>query len=441
MSASAYQFKFNAQPLTEDEQRFFGIFVSHANSNDSLVNELCEKAKGTSIHFLHDGEFLNVGDNFNEKILKYIKCYGCVVIVTKESLCSDWVQYECGYFSQSGHRVIIWDPDRLLTLNPAKNDEPAQAPAEEKEEKKKKGLWDMFRSQKEETKPAEEKEETGEERKQKEMAILQAHATATALLNSHLTQYMPVYHTAEEVIRELQDLSVYADLYTDACLNYSVADFQRDLRENVSTVMVRISSPALSEKKKLFTGCKLSTLVVNFGMYYEKQGDGIHCWSKRTLNMDGTYTAGDDCLLPDGKCKHSGQKCAMYSPGGIDRDMKQCVILNHTIPSGRYFDQGEEDYNGQPLKEGTLTFYVPVHKHHGTEFKFIVDAPNQATHTELMRFFEKLDLDPTVSDSLNGWRIYLSIPSKPYCGFFRLEDDLFHNNFLCPRSATVPSER
>lgn len=425
MSANAYQYKLNALPLSDAERQFFGIFVSHASKNDNLVDELCEKAKGTHLHFLHDGGFLNAGDDFKEKILKYIKCYGCVVIVTKESLCSDWVAYECGYFSQSGHRVVIWDPDRLLSLNPS----PKEAP---EEDKKKKGLWDRFRSQKAEAAP-----ETPEKTAQAE---LYAQAAATALLNSHLTQYMPVYHTAEEVIEELKNLSVYADLYTDACPDYSVDAFQEDLRENVSTVMVRLSSQALSDKSTLFTGCKLSTLVVNFGMYYENQGDGTHCWAKRTLNMNGTYTAGDNCLLPDGKCKHSGGKCAMYSPGGIDRDMKQCVILNHIIPSGRYFDQGEEYYDGKQIKEGTLTFYVPVHQLYGTEFKFIVDAPNQATHAELMRLFEKMDLDPSVSDSLNGWRIYLSIPAKPSCGFFRLEH-LFHNNFLCPRSAAPNEQR
>ena len=45
-----------------------------------------------------------------------------------------------------------------------------------------------------------------------------------------------------------------------------------------------------------------------------------------------------------------------------------------------------------------------------------------------------------VSDSLNGWRIYLSIPEVPYQSLFRL-DHLYNNNFLCPRSTLPEDER
>jgi len=203
MSASGYQFKLKTQPPTKDEQRLFGIFVSHSSADDPRVDALCAKAEGTPIHFLHDGNFIHNGDDFNEQIHKFIKCYGCVVIISKAALNSDWVQYECGYFSQSGQPVILWDPDELLTLTPGKS--------KKKDEKKKKGLLDRFRPQEE------EEDDT---------------LAATALLNFHLTQYLPVCHTADEVMEQLQQLSVYADLYTDACEGYSVENFQEDLRQN-----------------------------------------------------------------------------------------------------------------------------------------------------------------------------------------------------------------
>lgn len=391
MSANGYPFKLQTQPPTQEEQKLFGIFISHSSADNAYVKELDTKMRAVSIHPIQDGDFIHGGQNFHDRIRECIKCYGCVVIVTENSLASDWVHYECGYFSQSGNRVVLWDPKDILSLRPA--------------EKKK--LLNILAPQK--------------------------GPSVEGLLNFHLTQYLPVCHTADEVVKELQKLSPYADLYTEACQSYSIREFQEDLQKNVATTMVYLNSPLLAGKKDLFKECKLSTLVVNFGMYYPDQADGVHCWATRSMNMDGSYTADDSCLLSGGVCKHSGLKCSMYSRGGIDRDMKQCVILNHIIPNGRYFDKGEKDYSKRPLEDGMLGFYVPVHKLYGTEFKFIIDPPNQAKHAELIRLFNKMELDPSVSGSLNGWRIYLSIPSIPYQGFFKLEH-IFHNNFLCPRA-------
>ena len=382
MKKNTLQFKLKAMPPTADEQKLFGIFISHSNANVAYLEELTTKMKEKKLNPIFDRDFLKGGEYFQNKIRECIKCYACVIIITKEAMASDWVHYECGYFSHSANPVVIWDPDNILSLKTVDND----------------------------------------------------------LLNFHLTQYLPALHTADEVVAQLQQLSVYSDLFTDECRDFSVSDFRNTLEQSVATTMVHLSSPLLNGKKELFRECKLSTLVVNFGMYYAKQGDGQHCWAKRTLNMNGTYTADSSCLLSDRKCKLTGQKCTLYSEGNIDRTMKECIILNHVITNGRYFDKGEKDYNKNTLEDGMLSFYVPVHKVYGTEFKFIVDSPTNAKHMELMRLFETMGLDPTISDSLNGWRIYLSIPEVPYQGFFRLEH-LFHNNFLCPRSATSPENR
>ena len=418
-----HTFTLTTRPPTEQEANRFGIFISHSSADKDKVEELCVKMREANLLPLQDGEFIQGGDNFFERIHDCIKCYGCVIIISKASLKSDWVAYECGYFSQSRNTVVLWDPDNLLSLNPNK-----PAPKEDpKATEKKKGLFEMLRHQKEsaqEENPAE------------------ADDGYSALLNFHLTQYLPVCRTTDQVVDALKHLSVYADLYTNACQDYSVTDFQEDLSRNVATTMVSISSPELNGHGDLFKECKLSTLVVNFGMNYANQGDGIHCWAERDLDLEtGKFVTTDDCLLKDGKCRYSGGKCTLYAEGKIDQHKKECVILNHIIPSGRYFDVKEPDYNKQITDCGTLLFYVPVHKVYGTEFKFIIDAPNQAKHAELMRLFTKMQLDPTISDSLNGWRIYLSIPDVPYEGLFRMEDDLFHNNFFCPRAASNPNDR
>ena len=381
---------FNAKtnPPTRDEEKLFGIFISHSNSqsekNQGYLTELLEKMKSpeNNLNPIYDRDFLKGGMNFLQRIKECIKCYACVIVITQESLASDWVHYECGYFSHSSNPVVIWDPDDLLSLKAVDSD----------------------------------------------------------LFNVHLSQYLPACRTSDEVIAKLKTLSVYSDLFKNECANFSLSDFRATLDKKVSTVMVRVSSPLLTDQKDLFRECKLSTLVVNFGMFYKNQGDGIHCWSKRSRNPNGSYSIGNAPELISGNCKLTHSKCTLFSDGTVDKTMTECIILNHVMENGRYFNNGEHDYNKTPVSEGTLTFYVPVHKTYGTEFKFIIDAPTNEKHLELMRLFEKIGLNPTVSDSLNGWRIYLSIPEVPYQSLFRL-DHLYNNNFLCPRSTLPEDER
>lgn len=382
MKKNGLQFKLKATPPSPEEEKLFGIFISHSNANVDYLNELTAKMQENHLNPIFDRDFLKGGEYFQNKIRECIKCYACVIIITKEAMASDWVHYECGYFSHSANPVVIWDPENILSLKTVGND----------------------------------------------------------LLNFHLSQYLPAVQTADQVVAKLKTLSVYADLFQDECLNFSLSDFRATLDQKVTTAMVHLSSDLLTGRKELFKECKLSTLVVNFGMFYAKQGDGEHCWAKRTMNANGTYSADSSCLLSDRKCKLTGEKCTLYSEGNIDRDKKECIILNHIMTNGRYFDKGEKDYSKNMLETGMLSFYVPVHKVYGTEFKFIVDSPTHAKHIELMRLFEDMGLNPTVSDSLNGWRIYLSIPETPYHGFFRL-NHLFSNNFLCPRSVTPIEER
>ena len=386
MQNSLPKFKIKTAPPTNNEKNLFGIFISHSNtpskSNQGYLKDLLKKMHDNGLNPIFDREFLNGGVYFHSKIKDCIKSYACVIVVTKESLASDWVHYECGYFSHSGHPVIIWDPKKLLSVKTMDSD----------------------------------------------------------LFNVHLSQYLPALHTSDEVIEKLKTLSIYSDLFKNECLNLSVAKFRETFATNVSTAMVHVSSPYFNEKKDLFKDCKFSTLVVNFGMFYKDQGNGTHCWSKRTLDESGKYSISESSELNCQKCKLTDKKCTMFSDGNIDPSMTECIILNHVMPNGRYFDKGETDYDKQALDNGTLIFYVPVHKLYGTEFKFIVDAPTNAIHLELMRLFDDIGLNPTVSDSLNGWRIYLSIPEVPHQSFFRL-NHLYNNNFLCPRAAVEEDKR
>ena len=130
----------------------------------------------------------------------------------------------------------------------------------------------------------------------------------------------------------------------------------------------------------------------------------------------------------------------MFSSEEIQTDKYECLILNHLINNGRYFDKGEKYFNGTILEEAMLSFYVPVHNVYGTEFKLVVDPPKNVKNQELLYLFEEMGMNPTVSDSLNGWRIYLSLPDVSPQGWFRLEHE-YHNNFLCPRATVKDEER
>ena len=383
MENRALHFTLKALPPNEVEQKLFGIFISHSSADGRRLDELAKKMSlpEHKLNPIFDREFLKGGDYFHKKIKQCINCYAGVVIISKKALRSDWVSYECGYFAGLGMPVVLWDPDNVLSLRSVDND----------------------------------------------------------LLNVHLSQYLPAVRTSDEVVRRLKTMSVYSGIFKNECRDFKRADFDRMLAERVSTVMVRLSSDMLNEKKELFRECKLGTLVVNFGMFYEKQSDGEHCWAKRLMQADGSYSLDEAPVLKGRACPVSGQKCAMYSTREVQPDKRECIILNHVMHNGRYFAAGESYHDGTPVKEGTLSFYVPVHKVYGTEFKFIVDAPDNQRHHELLRLFERMGLNPSVSDSMNGWRIYLSIPEVPTHGFFKLKHD-YDNNFLCPR-ATVEEDK
>ncbi len=358
------KFNLSTHLPTGEEQRLFGIFISHSNRERDLelLHLLTERMLLSHLNPIYDRDFLEGGQYFQERIEQCLNCYGGVVIITENSLSSDWVNYEVGYFSGLGMPIVLWDPDNLLSLD----------------------------------------------------------SQHSELLNSHLSQYLPAQQTVDEVVALLEKMSIYSEIFKDEFPEMTKEDFKEILNARVETVMVRIESEIFDANELDFEGCRIGSLIVNFGMFHPDNGDGRHCMALR-----------GNPELPDRRCAVSGHECALYDAKELDGHNLECVVLNHVIDNGRFYPKGSKGPDGQILQHGCLNFYLPVHKWFGTEFKFIVDAPNNTQHYKLLEVFESVGMNPTVSDSLNGRRIYLSLPERPRQGFFRLDHE-FYNNFLCP---------
>lgn len=361
------KFNLSTHLPTEAEKRLFGIFISHSNKeyDNGFLNQLSEAMIANHLNPIYDRDFLEGGQYFQDRIEQCLNCYAGVVIVTENSLRSDWVNYEIGYFSGLGMPIVLWDPDDVLSLEHADND---------------------------------------------------------LLNNSHISQYLPAQRTVDDVLRVLREMSIYAEIFKDEFNELTKDVFREILNTRVETVMVRLESEIFDSNALDFKGCRIGTLIVNFGMFHPDNGDGQHCMALR-----------NNPELPDRKCPVSGGECALYAAKELDGHNLECVVLNYTFENGRFYPKGTLGPEGEPLKHGCINFYVPVHKVFGTEFKFIVDATSNAQHYKLIELFESMGMNPTVSDSLNGRRIYLSLPERPRQGFFRLVHQ-FSNNFLCPYS-------
>ena len=133
---------------TEEEKKLFGIFISHSNHRTDqrqYLEPLAQAMRKANLYPIYDREFLEDGDEFKEKIRRYLNCYAAVVILSNNSISSDWVNYEIGYFSEEGVPVVLWDPEDILS--PEKGD--------------------------------------------------------AELVNSHISQYLPAFHRVEDVVEAL----------------------------------------------------------------------------------------------------------------------------------------------------------------------------------------------------------------------------------------------
>lgn len=236
---------------------------------------------------------------------------------------------------------------------------------------------------------------------------------------THLGKYIPALRTMQEVVEVLGEVSPYADMCLEETALLTKSSFLDRVMQRVETVIVKVESSVFDEFYDDFSLCKLGILVTNFGMFYEGHADGEHCQAKFNRSLE------------DGACPVSGQACALCSQQRLREENKECVLLNYVLPNGVFVRKGEVDSSGERGEVGAMVFHMPLHKLFGTEFKFIMEVPNNTLYQKLTDILEGAGMNPSASASFNGGRIYLSIPSRKNQGFFRLHNE-FENNFLCP---------
>ncbi len=360
-------FTFTVRPLEEVEKKYYGIFISHSSKdNEKYLEPLLSEMRAENLHPLCDRDILSGGDDFQKTIESYLDCYAGVIIITKDSLQSAWVNYEIGIFAGQGTRVFLYDPEDLLSNQ-------YEIP----------GVANIY--------------------------------------GSHIGRYLPAYRKTSDLIAALQGVSPYADMCLEENAFITKQDFMDRVKDHVETVIARLESPAIDKYADLLAKCRLNTLVTNFGMFYPDHGDGEHCYAQRFRP------------LANGNCALSGKPCALVSRGSVTEENKECVVLNYVLQNGKVIRAGERDVRGEVCEVGALTFHMPLHKIYGTEFKFFIDVPDEATATELLDMFHSIGIYANMSDNVGSKRLYVSMPERRAQGMFRLDHE-FNNNFLCPKA-------
>jgi len=360
-------FTFTARPLENSEKKYYGIFISHSNKdNDEFLYPLLDAMRENNLHPLCDRDILSGGDDFQKIIESYLDCYAGVILITENSLRSDWVNYEIGIFAGHKTKVFLYDPKDLLSNQ-------IEIP----------GIANVY--------------------------------------GSHIGRYLPAYRTLDELITALRGVSPYADMCLEENSFITKKDFIDLVNARVETVIARLESPVFEKYAAALQRSRLSTLIVNFGMFHPEHGDGEHCYAQRFRSVEG------------GICPESGELCALVAKERISEDTKECVILNHALHNGKLLRAGEYDTRGERCETSALVFNLPLNRIHGTEFKFFIDVPDSDTANALLEMFESIEVQANLSDNVGTLRIYVSLPERRSYGLFRLDHE-FSNNFLCPRA-------
>lgn len=110
----------SAHPLSENEKKEFGVFVSHSNDSDMFL-KVCEAFEKAGISHLVDKQ-IEIGSlNFADEIKRLIDTSRfAVVVITEGALASSWVNFEIGLLSGEHKRIILFDPDNLIGKMPQK---------------------------------------------------------------------------------------------------------------------------------------------------------------------------------------------------------------------------------------------------------------------------------------------------------------------------------
>lgn len=244
-------FDFTTRRLEESEKKFYGIFISHAaDDNEKYLFPLRDAMIKKNMHPLCDRDFLSGGDEFQMKIEDTLDCYAAVIIITRASLASAWVNYEIGFLSGRNIPIKIWDPEHLLAH-----------------------------------------ENRG------------ADSVNDAYKDAHLRKYMPAYHDMNDLLNALSGESLYSEMFTEENTFLDSRTFNRRVSERVETIIATIESEIFDVHYADFCECRFGVLVPNFGMFYPDHGDGEHCYAKR-----GAMIENGICPTSCEKCALSAQR-------------------------------------------------------------------------------------------------------------------------------------
>ena len=356
-----------------------GVFISHAGRDRKELDSLVSLMKKEGLHPLCDVEGVGAGERFQDMIEWMLRCRAAVLLLTEDSLNSDWVEYELGFLAGRGTPIFIWDPKKILSPGG-----------------------------------------TG---------------TAAELLmrlkNLQLYRYLPAITDPCEVLRRLRPLRLYAEMLgAGTPLSEVLGERAEEIFEaRVTTLEVDIFDPRLEGLGDLFLDCRLGTLVVNFGHALRKTERIEECGAV------GGFLKGGEPPSPYACAAYGRRGVPLCARSCINSPLQagengECLLLNQIVWGGRFVGRAERSC--EPFVAG-LSFFLPVHRRFGTEFKLIVDPPTEDRKEQLMALFGMIGLSPTTSDSRGSLRIYLSLPPRPCDGIFVLPES-FGNNFVCPHA-------
>ena len=330
------KYSISARPLTDEENKEFGVFVSHSNDNDTFLR-VCEAFEKAGIPHLVDKQ-IEVGSmNFADEIKRLIDTSRfAVVVITPGAIASSWVNFEIGILDGESKKIALFDPDDLLGEMPKR---------------------------------------------------------------FHLDKF-PIVKTLDELVARVKAIGYFSDLFVYETAKLTKKKFEERAREYVVPVRLTLNISGFSELA--LEDYRFTALVTNFGDYNANYGEKGLCFQS---------------LDESENCPVSCSGCALTHAPDID-EFPECVAINKVI--GNAIVRGDE-----------LTFILPLHKVYGTTFKIFADVADSKQCDRLFALLEDANLMPSISESGNAQRIYISLPDSNWDGVFRLKDQ-FSNNFLCP---------
>lgn len=194
--------------FTEKEEKSFGIFISHSNNQNDLDNylfPLSEKMQQAGLQPIYDRMFLAQGDDFKKKIFKYIASYAAVIIISKNSLNSTWVNFELGRFAGQNIPIFVYDPENLLQVE--MNNETV----------------------------------------------------------SFLKKFSPFYHSIDELVKALSRLGLYSDIFAYETSLCSKERFLKACEGKLEKVMLTVATDVFEKNKFLFERVKVGVNLGGFG--------------------------------------------------------------------------------------------------------------------------------------------------------------------------------